>query len=128
MNLAPTGPHFLDTSAVIGMMGQRLTASSEARVPFVTSGGLLTGIERTNNPVREHARVQAAIGAVPVIYPTSRTVRIYARATAELQRFGQPIPTNDLWNAPLALEWNLMLLADDVHFARMANLKFVSVR
>lgn len=46
VNLAPAGPHVLDTSAVVHLLRQRLTASAEAFVPFATLGELATGTFR----------------------------------------------------------------------------------
>lgn len=98
------------------MMRQRVTATPEALVPFATIAELLTGVERNADRVRERARVQSAIGACPVIYPTARTLASYGRINAQLQRSGRPIPVDDVWNAALALEHDLPLLADDTHF------------
>lgn len=128
MNLSPPGPHLLDTSAVIAMMRERVAATPEALVPFATVAELLTGVERNTDRERERARVESTIGAAPVIYPTARTLANYGRANAQLQRSGRPIPVNDVWNAALALEHDLPLLADDAHFGRVPGLRFIPVR
>ena len=128
MILAPEGPHLLDSSAVIILMRQAMVVAPGARLPFATMGELLTGIERSSNPGQEVARIRATIGAASVVYPTSRTVRMYAQVSAELKRAGQPIPINDLWNAALALEWNVPLLARDAHFTKVRGLQLISIR
>ena len=128
MNLTPAGLHFLDTSAAIDLMKAGMVASSEALLPFVAHGELLTGVYRSVNPTREGARLQSTLGGVPVIYPKRGTVIIYARLTARLQQTGQLIPMNDLWIAALALEWELPLLTGDAHFARVQGLKWLPSR
>ena len=128
MNLAPGGSHFLDTSAIIALIRQEVSATSEALVPFAAMGELLTGVYRSTNPAREMARMRDAIGGNPVIYPGEQTVAIYGEINAKLQRIGRKIPINDLWNAALAVEWNLPLLADDVHFGRVPGLWVLPVR
>ena len=128
MTLAPAGPHFLDTSAVITLMRQAVAVTPKALLPFATMGELLSGVERSVNPGKEVARIRLTIGAAPVIYPTDRTLRMYARIAAELRRAGQPIPINDLWNAALALDWDVPLLARDAHFTRIRGLQFVPIQ
>ena len=120
MSLTPVGPHFLDTSAVIAMMRDGVAATSESLIPFATLGELLTGVYRSAHPARESARLRTAIGASQIIYSTARTLSLYGQTSARLQRTGQLIPVNDLWNAAQALEWSLPLLADDAHFERVA--------
>lgn len=110
------------------MMRHGVAATSEARLPFTTFGELLTGVNRAGDHTKESARLFRAVGATQVIYPTGRTLAVYAQISAELQRIGQRIPTNDLWNAALAMEWSLPLLADDAHFARVSGLKIIPVR
>ena len=76
----------------------------------------------------ERERVRAALGASRVLLSTLRTVRFYGETVAALQRLGQPIPVNDVWNAALALEHDVPLLADDSHFSRVPGLKFIPIR
>ena len=128
MNLTPDGPHFLDTSEAIDLLRAGIVASSEALLAFVAYGELLTGVSRAPNPTREGARLQSTFKTVPVIYARRRTVIIYARLAAQFQKTGQPIPTNDLWIAALALEWELPLLTRDAHFARVQGLKLLPSR
>lgn len=128
MNLAPSGPHLLDTSAVILMMRLGSTASADASVPFVAYAELLVGVERSHEPVREDAQMFAAIGTTPVLYPDIDTLVVYARISAQLQKVGRPIPTNDIWIAALALQWGLPVLSSDAHFQRVPGLNFLSAR
>ena len=109
MNLTPPGVHLLDTSAVILLMRHRRIASPEAIVPFATLGELAVGIFRSNNAFDEIERVVSTIAPTIILFSTSNTITWYGRITAQLQRSGQTIPANDIWNAALALEHNLPL-------------------
>ena len=94
MNLAPDGPHLLDTSAVILLMRHGVTATSEAVAPFVTLAELLTGAARARDMFREREKIYTALGFAAIVYPDLETLSIYGRASAQLQRAGFPIPTN----------------------------------
>ena len=128
MNLHPGGPHLLDTSAVILLARAKQMAAPSAFVGFATLGELSVGIARARDPRREEERARTALGASRVLLPTLRTVQHYGETVAALQRLGRPIPVNDVWNAALALEHDLPLLADDAHFARVPGLRFLSAR
>ena len=110
------------------MMRARAPAGSNALIPFATQAELLTGTHRAAHPELERVRVRLTLGAARVIYPTARTLACYGRLSAQLLGVGRPLPANDLWNAALALEWDLPLLADDAHFTRVPGLKFITVR
>lgn len=44
------------------------------------------------------------------------TATYYARVYQELKRKGRPIPTNDLWIAATALQYNFAIFSYDKHF------------
>lgn len=127
MNLAPAGPHLLDTSAVILMLRHRQVATPEALVSFATLGELATGTFRAADMAREAVRVRNVLAMATAIFPTEQTAIHYGRITAGLQRVGKPIPANDAWNAALALEHDVPLLADDAHFGRVPGLRLIPV-
>ena len=128
MNLAPAEPHLLDTSAVVHLIRQRVAAGAEAFVPFATLGELATGTFRAADREEEAAKVRAAIGPALPLFATEQTTVHFGRITAALQRTGQSIPHNDVWNAALALEYDLALLGDDEHFRRVPGLRYLPVR
>ena len=120
--------HFLDTSAVITMMRQRRVAGSGALLPFATVAELSIGGFRAMDRAREWRRIELTLEpAAGVVYPTSRTLLIYAELSAGLKAAGTPLPVNDLWIAAVALEWKLPLLHNDKHFALVSGLRSVSI-
>ena len=128
MNLAPDGPHLLDTSAVIWLARLRQVAAPGALVGFATLGELAVGIARAADSRREEERMTSALGNARTLFPTMHTVRRYGETMAHLQRTGQVIPVNDVWNAALALEHDVPLLADDEHFRRVPGLRYLPAR
>ena len=128
VNLAPTSLHLVDTSAVILIVRLKVQASPTALLPFIVSAELLTGVHLATNRSREIARLEASIGASQTVFPTQRTVDLYAQNAARLQSIGRAIPTNDLWVAAMALKWDLPVLTDDAHFARVPGLKVLRAR
>lgn len=52
----------------------------------------------------------------------SETAEFYAKIYNELRIAGNPIPTNDMWIAALALQHGIKLLTNDRHFTKVAGL------
>ncbi len=61
------------------------------------------------------------------MYPTPRTLLIYAELSAQMKAAGTPLPVNDLWIAAVAVEWKLPLLHNDKHFSVVPGLRSVAV-
>lgn len=51
------------------------------------------------------------------------TAGYYAQVYKNLRQKGQPIPTNDMWIAAIALQNNLPLFTYDKHFSAVDNVK-----
>ena len=49
---------------------------------------------------------------------------IYGELIADLYKLGKPIPTNDVWIAATAIQYNLTLLSSDKHFEKINHLQF----
>lgn len=128
VNLAPNEPHLLDTSAVVHLIRRRVSAGAEAFVPFATLGELATGTFRADDQGDEAANVRDALGLALPLFATEGTTVHFGRINAHLQRTGQTLPHNDVWNAALALEYDLALLGDDEHFRRVPGLRYLPLR
>ena len=89
---------------------------------------MATGVFRVADAALEASRVRAVLTLAAVLLATGQPAIYFGRITAHLQRQGLPIPVNDVWNAALALEHDLPLLADDAHFARVPGLRFIAAR
>lgn len=93
-------------------------------VPFVVVAELRAGFV-AGARVAHNERVLAdflGLPGVSVAYADSVTLREFAQLFAFLRRRGTPIPTNDLWIAALALQWDASLFTRDRHFASIPHL------
>jgi predicted nucleic acid-binding protein len=52
----------------------------------------------------------------------SDTAEYYAKVYCDLRKKGNPIPTNDMWIAAMALQYNLALFSYDKHFRAVDGL------
>ena len=59
---------------------------------------------------------------VEVLYPDENTTHQFAAVFAQLRLLGKPIPTNDLWIAALAVQYDLILCSRDKHFDLLPQL------
>ena len=54
-----------------------------------------------------------------------RTADHFAEIFTLLRRKGRPIPTNDVWIAAHAMEWNAELISFDRHFAEVEGIAWI---
>ena len=55
------------------------------------------------------------------------TTKHYAKIAMALRLKGKPIPTNDMWIAAIAIQYQLPLLAKDKHFDLVDDLKVLKI-
>ncbi len=124
-----SGEFLLDTSAVIAILRGREGAAERFQdadgvcINATVLGELYYGALRSPRVDESVARIEAFLDLVAIRRCTEKTAQHYARIKAELQAQGLPIPENDLWIAATALQHNLILVARDDHFDRIANLR-----
>ena len=63
--------------------------------------------------------------SVDVIYPDEETTHHYAHLFKQLREQGTPIPTNDLWIAAIAVQYDLLLASKDKHFRHLPQIPVV---
>jgi tRNA(fMet)-specific endonuclease VapC len=63
---------------------------------------------------------------VEVLYPDENTTHQFAAVFAQLRLQGNPIPTNDIWIAALAVQHDLILCSRDKHFDLLPQLARVA--
>ena len=103
-----------------------LQLSSRIGIPVIVMAELLSGFERGNRYAQNVAQLEQflALPRVELILPDQETAFAYAKANVQLEKLGQPIPTNDLWIAALTMQHNDVLLTFDAHFSRIIGLRF----
>ncbi len=63
---------------------------------------------------------------VEVLYPNENTTHQFASIFAQLRLLGKPIPTNDIWIAALAVQYDLILCSRDNHFVLLPQIACVA--
>lgn len=120
-----------DTTFLIGRWRER-SASPEQRfieqhpdaalaMPWVVKGEFLRGAVLAGHSAEV---VAPFLDRYCVVWPTERTLRLYADTWAALARSRQMVGVHDLWIAVCALEHDLPLLTRNAaEFARVPNLR-----
>jgi predicted nucleic acid-binding protein len=90
----------------------------------VVLGELLAGFALGNRESRNLEELNEFLQAPRVVLFTvdEVTAKYYAKVYKQLRAQGQPIPTNDLWIAAIALQHSFALLSYDQHFLNVEDL------
>ena len=120
----------LDTNAIIALqredeaLKKLLTAATDVFVPVVAVGELYYGAYKSGRVEENRQNVAAFIAGRVVLRVDADTADVYGQAKQGLRAKGRPIPENDIWIAALAIQYDLMLITDDAHFAEVDNLNW----
>ncbi len=93
-------------------------------MPFPVLAELRAGFACGRLAMRNERTLNLFLGRprVTTLFADEQTLFHYARLFAQLRRQGTHIPTNDLWIAALAQQYNLVLYTRDRHFDRLPQL------
>ena len=118
----------LDTSVVVEHLrfknpaiAQKLNEPRILYLPLIARAELLFGAHASSAP-KVLKESQQFFRTCTLLLPSEGTSDIYARVGADLRRKGRNIPSNDLWIAAMALEYDLPLFAHDIHFSYVPGL------
>jgi len=125
-----TNAVLLDTGAVIAHLRghpeitRRIRAAGRCFLPLTALGELRHGVHKSKRIGRggESDKVERILRISEILYPGDRTADEYGRIIENLESRGERIPTNDIWIAATAVEYNLPLIATDAHFERVEGL------
>ena len=128
-----TRPVLLDTSAVIAHMighpqiSQRIRAAERCFLPLIALGELRHGVHKSQRQGRtkESSKIERVLCIAEILYPGDQTADQYGRMIDALEAQGQRIPTNDIWIAATAAQYDLPLLTTDAHFKRIDGLDLI---
>jgi tRNA(fMet)-specific endonuclease VapC len=104
---------------------QVLRLAPRIGMPLVVMAELLSGFRKGSRYTANFARLEQflALPRVELIIPNQATAFVYADIQVALEQAGQPIPTNDIWIAALAIQYNEPLFTFDRHFSRIEGLR-----
>lgn len=123
-----SGGILLDSSVIIAHFRGKLdlfglvAAAEPLFIPLIALGELFKGAEKSGDPPRHRAKIEAFLKIVAVLNPDFETAERYAQVSVALEAKGYPIPENDLWIAATALELEMPLATRDAHFHRVEGL------
>jgi len=106
---------------------QSLPPGTAVMASVVTQAELLAGILQTpGERRREELRSlyeQLLLEVTDILPVTSQVAERFAEILTSLVNKGKPIPVNDIWNAPIALTHDLVLVTSDGHFGHVEGLR-----
>ena len=111
--------------AVIGQVSRAETVL----LSTVVAGELLAGFRQGTRLRKNLDELEAFLDNphVTVVPVTLATADRFGRISASLRAKGRPIPTNDIWIAPHAMETGALLLSFDTHFGEVDGLAWVDL-
>ncbi len=95
-------------------------------LPLIVIAELEAGFRNGNRFAKNQIDLEnfLKLPRVQILLPTRETATIYGQVHADLLSLGQPIPTNDVWIAALAIQFKIPLFTFDEHFSRVQSLHF----
>ena len=122
----------LDTNAVSALatedtaIVQLLTTSERHHLPVIVIGEYRFGLEgsRHGNELRNWLEV---LVSESIVLPVElETATHYALLRRELKEAGTPIPSNDIWIAALALQYDEPIVSRDTHFDQISSIRRIA--
>ncbi len=86
--------------------------------------GFAVGTRQVKN--QQELELFLQLDKVEVLDVNQITASYYAQVYKLLRQKGQPIPTNDIWVAAIALQYDLSVFTYDKHFSAIDNLVVVN--
>jgi tRNA(fMet)-specific endonuclease VapC len=124
-----SGRYLLDTNIMIALFTgetsviDRLGQIDETFVPSIALGELYHGARKSSRVQENLMRIEEFAARNAALSCDTETARRYGEVKDQLRRKGRPIPGNDIWIAAIALQYDLTLVARDVHFREVDNLR-----
>ncbi len=114
-----------DTDAI-----SRIESATEVWVPLIVLAELHSGFELGVHKEQNERQLEGFLSRpnVGVLLPDVDTARQYGKIFQSLRQQGTPIPTNDIWIAALALQYDLVLDTSDKHFIYVPDLAILRRR
>ncbi len=128
--LGGSGIYALDTGILVlslrsdTLIRARLASTTQLYIASIALGELYFGAY--GSPTRASAAladVASLAASYPILGADAVTAEIYGRIKQELKRVGRAIPDNDLWIAAVAIQYDVVLAARDIHFDWIVGLR-----
>jgi len=100
-----------------------LSSADQIALPVIVLGEYRFGIRQSRSRVRYERWLNEALPGFCVLNIDEATTSHYADVREALKRSGHPIPSNDLWIAALALQYDFPVISRDRHFDSVPGLR-----
>ena len=127
MRVALDTNRYVDLSKGVDQTIEILEQADEILMPFVVLGELRAVFAHGRRQAENERVLRQFLlkDGVRVVFADDQTTHHYASVFRQLRKQGTPIPTNDMWNAALVLQHNLVLHARDKHFDHLPQIILV---
>lgn len=118
----------LDTNVIIDFFSgdekvvKQVNKLQQVCITSVVLGELYIGINRVINKSKHLKKLNSFLQLCMVLDVDAETAKHFGEIVAELYKKGKPIPTNDVWIAASARQYDLTLITRDKHFEEVAGL------
>lgn len=112
-----------NSSDALGIFKQATTLYINSIVLGELQSGFAVGTRQAKNQQELESFLQ--LDKVQFLAINQITATYYAQVYKLLRQKGQPIPTNDIWIAAVALQHNLSVFTYDKHFKAVDNLTVI---
>jgi len=112
----------LDTSIIIEIISgnknvaDKIGAYENIYINTVALGELYTGIYRVVSKTKQLNQIKDLIELCEILIIDEKTSDIYGNLQASLYKKGRPLPTNDIWIAATAKQYDIPIATNDKHF------------
>ncbi|HWB60018.1 MAG TPA: PIN domain-containing protein [Chthoniobacteraceae bacterium] len=104
-------------------MKRLVSGKGKLYLPVVVLGEYRFGLLHSRERKKRESGLAAFISASEVLEIDAETVQPYAEIRSELKTSGKPMPSNDVWIAALARQYDLPVATRDAHFSHVSGLR-----
>jgi predicted nucleic acid-binding protein len=101
------------------MLGREIKIS----LPVVVLGEYRSGLIGSRKKGQIEPDLDVMQGESNILSVDAETAMVYAKIFDQLKRVGKPIPSNDIWIAALAVQYNLPIVSRDRHFDHVPGVR-----
>jgi predicted nucleic acid-binding protein len=106
---------------------KHIKSADKIYFPFIVIAELRSGFACGTKAKQNEAVLTQIINknCVDVLYADEETTHYYAYLFKQLREQGTPIPTNDIWIAAIAIQYDLLLASRDKHFKHLPQIPII---
>ena len=104
-------------------VADRINKLNSFYLPAVVVGELYTGVFSSSHESKHLKKLRDFLSLATIIEINDETAEHYGKIASDLRKKGRPIPTNDIWIAAIAKQYELPLITKDKHFKEIKSIQ-----